>query len=343
MNHTQLKLVDGRVLVAELDPKCRECVEDTQNESEITNNCGLTGRRRRGRAITPLGEVFLCTDEQDLVNSSRKFKTELNGLKRQLSGISKGIALVEERHLSDSRRLSHNITKLNAHIIQEIYALVPQSKMAQCKNNAAQIDLILRKIAESSNEFAKGVLRVLKNAHAIGVEFSVFQQLRDPQGVLNKKRHEIHKVIVNAANTFFTELQEREVTVHVGACTDTVMIDYQTITVALHHLLENAVKYCCPNSVLQISFTSDAKIVTSRWEMLSLYVPEKERAAIMLEGYSSEGARASGNAGAGLGLFISKTLVDRNDGQLELKFGSPLSSINSNAYSKNEYILKLPK
>jgi signal transduction histidine kinase len=344
--HLLLRSNTGKIMFSTLDPVCISCVENCPVGIEVTDGCGHKGRRRRGLEKSATGSWFLCTNDPDLLNSNRKFKQELSGLAIVLEAITNATADIERKHTDETKRLAHNVEKLNAHILQEIYALVPQEELALCLGKRKQVDLIADKIADVRNEVAEGILRVLKNSTGIKTEFSVFSKLRKQGFPLDIRKHAIHRVVLNATSTFFSDLSERGITFEISPCLEQVSIDYESCLVALNHLLDNSAKYCKGNSRLKVEFAVDGSFIAVRFLMTSLHVPEPERQRLFEEGFSSSAAQRLAKAGDGLGLFTSRKLLEMNRGGISFVFGSPeRSSINikDHPYSENVIEIRLPR
>jgi len=77
--HILVKDSQGVAVVDTLPEPCRACEMAHTGVVEVTRSCGLPGKRRRGSQSSSHGSVFFCTNDPDLIESSRLFKRELAG------------------------------------------------------------------------------------------------------------------------------------------------------------------------------------------------------------------------------------------------------------------------
>lgn len=76
-DHMLIDDLAGDRLFVKLDPGCETCLRQCTSASEIVTHCGSPTRRRRGKHNAALGVVFLCTDDSDEINSSKRFRTRI--------------------------------------------------------------------------------------------------------------------------------------------------------------------------------------------------------------------------------------------------------------------------
>jgi signal transduction histidine kinase len=339
-------LVDksDRVLYSNLDPECRNCLSTCTLASEVTHSCGVAGRRRRGVSTSEFGKAYVCTDDADLVASSKIFRRLLNLHAAMLGGYQDIRQQLEKEASRNARRLLHNVTSLNAHILQELYSLVPQEKLLG--GASKQIDEIRKIVTAQTKTAAYAYLKVLKNATAMKTEFSVVDRLwsGNLEKLLQLRPHNIHRVVLNTASVFFLEFQEKGVKVDIdhSAGDFLTLIDYEAFSVALYHLLHNAVKYTSHNSTLTITFARTEAFVSTIIAMDSLHIYPHERTRIFDDEYSGELPRKLGKVGSGYGLGAARTIMRLHGGDIIVTAGHLEGGTGGGGYSKNAFELRLP-
>jgi len=65
------------------------------------------------------GTVYLCTDDVDMIKSKRIFMRTLALYAEMIGGLSEIQRLAFEEVRNEGRRLVHNLTTLNSHIIRK--------------------------------------------------------------------------------------------------------------------------------------------------------------------------------------------------------------------------------
>lgn len=330
-----------RVIFARLDPGCRPCLIACDSSSEKTFKCNVSGVRRRGVMHSELGSTYLCSSDPDLVSSSKSFRKQVSFFSEMLGNFSDIREGIRGEAVLETRRLVHNLTSLNAHILQELYLLVPQDEIS--KGQSTQLQSVKIVIEKHPKDAAKAFLKVLQNAAAMKTEFSVFTKLRSEKSELQSKPHRIHKVLLNIASFYFQDFQQNNVNLQLEETHNEILIDYETFSVSLHHIFSNAVKYIANSSELIIRFKLDSATFAIVFEMLSLPIYPDEISHLYEEGFSGRAALSLQKAGDGIGMGIVKQLLELNNGEIRINAGSPEKTSLGSTYARNLFEIIFPR
>jgi len=335
----------GTVLSSNLKEGCQECYGSCGSISEITL-CKLTNKkRRRGRIVSERGLLYACSDQADMMASSRLFKESLEVRSEFIAELKALRNSLESEARKQIKRLIHNLTTLNAHCIQEIYSFIPQEQLSNSKQDE-QTRIIAKFVTDDTKAAAQLFTRILKNNTLMKVEFSVFNKLYEASPRIDKRSHPIRKVILNVFHIFFPDFTDKDVLVKVQEFNEKVDFDYESITVALMHLIENSSKYILPNTVLNVTFESLDRELKVIFDMISIKIEDSEKEKIFTEGYSGTQVKGLGLAGKGIGLFVAKEILRINKGHLSVKSNvDPIKAKKQMGldYENNQFILSLPK
>jgi hypothetical protein len=200
--HYRIVEATGIPVISIMDPGCIECASSCGSESEIVPACGSRARRRRGAKTTTQGVAFLCTDQIDYVESSKLFKRHLAFLSAMAAEYAQIKAEISRREFDKSTNLLHNLVKLNALELQELYALMPQDQLAGSFKD--QTHLVAEIVEREPRETAGVLLRLLKNSVSVKNEFAVYQMLYNESPKLSVAAHYVHKVIFNVVPSFLS-------------------------------------------------------------------------------------------------------------------------------------------
>ena len=334
-DHIEIYDSSGRTLLTRLGENCRErCVTGASTSFEKCE--GHT--RRRGLKTSPQGTVFLCTSDADMLKSKRVFSRTLDLYLAMISGLAEIQKNAAEDVREESRRLVHNLTTLNSHIIQEIYNIVPQDDLAGTPKQ--QMHLIERAISVHPGAAAQATLKILKNAVAARTEMQIVRRLSTtPHLPPQIKPHKIHKVIKNVLITFFQEAMERDIYWNLQDTSESVLMDYELVSVALYRLFENCVKYCAPNSTVEISFQSVGSCLDVFLTMTSILILSEEETKIFDEGISGASAKRYSLNGSGIGLYIARRLLELNETKIIVSAGTQRKQIRGIDYAENRFKL----
>lgn len=344
MKHFQVLDKDNNPIAENLATECISCYISCETKGKLIQICPkYQDSRRQGKITNSKSTAFLCCDK---TKTTKLFKDKLEGLSLAFPDL-----VIPKREIEDSikkteqqkvNRLVHNLTSINAYNIQEIYDLLPQSVLAS--NWKDQLNFIEKEVVKNPKDAAMMFLRIAKNNIHMKSEFSIYRKLdREDKTPLEFQTFSIRNIVLNVLHTFFADFSEKHIYVEVGEFYSKVIVDYETIQVALYHLIENALKYSKPNSKIYIDFQDDVQEISIKFKMTSTYVKPTERDLIFTEGYSGEIAKKMGKSGDGIGMWRIKQMMELNSGSIEVAFGNEIEKIMGIDFSSNLFILKFNK
>ncbi|MEJ3595081.1 sensor histidine kinase [Pseudomonas bubulae] len=310
---------------------------------EVVNESMRLGGARAGVMVKDGTKVYGFTNNKDYILSSQKFRTALSVIMDSAVTIGEVIAVSRQAVNKSTSRLLHNLTSLNAHNIQEIYSLLPQEMLA--KRTSGQVRLVEDLVSKQMRDTALALLRIAKNNAAMKTEFSVFNKLFDSNPKLQRKSHNVHKVLMNVFYIFFADFTDKDVKVEVE-CEGIQMayFDYESIHVALFQIIENAVKYIQPKTDLSVCIYELADEIVIDFKMISLQITSGERKLIFDEGFSGTYSEKTGKSGSGIGLSRAKDILLLNSASIEVDFDSSTQhTLLGVPYQNNTFLIRLPR
>lgn len=288
--------------------------------SEIIECCPVDGtKKRHGKIESQDGTTYLLSTEDKHLKSSRLFK-ELLLVHHEFSPSYQTIADEAVRISTKvSQRVLHNLRSINAHMIQELYSLIPQDALT--RRPLEQIDTIKEFILKDPEESARAFLRLAKLNAAAKIEFSVTRKIYEKNPKLQIRSHNIVKVLLNVFHYFFDDLKDLGVYVDIPEYDKYVRLDYEAFHVCLYHIIENSIKYILPGTRLKIRFDEEPSYFIIKLDMISMLISSDEKDRIFEEGYSGRSAKKAGKAGQGIGMFRAHKAIGLNQGTLNIHTG----------------------
>lgn len=307
--------------------------------SDGTKKVDISGRPARIlRESNQTHTVFAFASDQDRVKSSRLLKGEADVMLAAAANIDHEIDRARARAVNQTKRLIHNLKSLTAKIAQEIYFIALQDKLiASPKDSLSYLE---KQISGNPVEAAKAFLAILKYQTAQKTEFSAFQKLNGEIGIFAKESHKVHKVLMNVFYLFFSDFTDKHIKVDVQPSELQGLFDYDSIHVAIYHLVENAAKYIRNSGSFSVQATKVGHMINIVFDMESLVIQSDEVEKIFQENYSGQLARNYELQGSGIGLFLARQMATANGGTLTVLNGPPLPS--SRDYARNKFILTIP-
>jgi len=331
---------DGKTIFCNLSPGE---VSELISASYISNKTA-DGKYRHGKISTQGGQVLAISSNIEHIKSSKKFKKTIEVIANSIDFLNEIIQKSNESTNKNTNRLLHNLTSLNAHNIQEIYSLIPQDEVS--KKMGGEIAYVESIINENPKETAKLLLKIAKNNAAMKAEFSVFKKLFDSNPTLQKREHNVHKVLMNVFYLFFPDFTDKEVEVIVGSDKTKYigLFDYESFHVALYHLIENAAKYIKPKTRFKVEIKNVNTRCEISFDMISLEIKPNEKEYIFEEGVSGDLAKQTGKAGDGIGMNRAKKILELNSGEISLlSFPDTIQIHMGIRYQRNIFTIMIPK
>jgi two-component system phosphate regulon sensor histidine kinase PhoR len=98
-----------------------------------------------------------------------------------------------------------------------------------------------------------------------------------------------------------------------------VVGDQIALREVINNLLTNAVKYTEPNGIVTVDFDLEGNKYVVRVRDTGIGIPQKSLPNLFTKFYRVHGGLDSGSTGTGLGLFISKSIVERHRGTITVE------------------------
>jgi signal transduction histidine kinase len=245
-----------------------------------------------------------------------------------------GADTIEQQRVN---RLIHNLTSLNAHNIQEIDDFIPQELLAT--NYQDLLKYIQDQIKKDSKNAALMFLRIAKHNVHMKTEFSIYKKLDRLDASLEFTINQIRKVILNVLHTFFADFTNQNIYIYVSEFKGRVKIDYESIQVALYHLIENASKYTMSDTKVEINFEERLNEVDVIFKMKSLYLDDEEVEKIFIEGYSGKVAKECKLNGDGIGMWQINRMMKLNKGSVKFINGQDIVTVRDKKFATNQIVL----
>lgn len=304
----------GKQIAGNLLPPCMDCMSANRTGKTSRLRCPADGQTRRsGLVVSSLGRVWMCSPLKEDIESKRLFLFRMNAHLSVLQHVAEMRAELAASFNQKLTHLLHNLTSLNAHAIQDVYALVDQEVLT--KQLTEQLKLIQNAMKASPSKAARTFLRIAKNNLAMKSEFAAMRFLDETSPRPRFRNHPIRKVVLNVLHSFFPDFTDHQIRVTVHDCAAIVPLDYDSFHCAIYHLIDNAAKYAMPDSEIIVAFVDGKDQFRIVFDMLSLRIPADEVSRIGDEWFSGSLPRSLDLAGNGVGMFRAKRLLAANDGR----------------------------
>ncbi|MFK7235332.1 hypothetical protein [Acinetobacter baumannii] len=293
-------------------------------------------------------KVKLVDDGKSLVliiASSSKIKVSKQNLENYYSLLLDVISNIEDavsKVKGDTRRILHNIVGLNSFNTQEFDSIFSPEQLDGLSQRK-MLHYMSEEIKKNSNKVARSILKMSKNNYEIKYELEVFKYLFNPNSVLRKSKQNIHRVTKRILDTFFLDFLDKEIFVNLYTRNDDIIeceLNFDCLRYAIYNIFHNALKYCKRDSNIDVHIYKEDNIVYIDFNMISLAVKKHEVDKIFIEGYCGEYARNSFSNGEGIGLYMTKNMLNRINSEIRL-FQKEEYNFNSTLYQRNIFQIEI--
>ena len=132
---------------------------------------------------------------------------------------------------------------------------------------------------------------------------------------------------------FENDFKSKQVEVDILAESQPFYRDKDKICQVMINILSNALKYTCPGGLLQLKVTADFDKIIFSAKDTGLGISKEDLPFIFERFYRADKARNRGTGGTGIGLTISKVLIEAHHGTI---------TIDSEMNQWTEIVIKLP-
>lgn len=286
------------------------------------------------------GTLYVLATEEKYLKSYKLFKILMEISVKSVESLSKlkNKIAFEQNDLTGD--LLHNLTSQNSHSIQKLYALVPQNVISQNYNK--QHDLVKAIIAEKPKVTADTLLDLIKINFAMKVEFTVFERTMKRYVASQMMEDSIRGVILSILPIFIADFDEKKIEVSLASSEKRLMVDYDSLSVSLYFILENAVKYCCRRTSFKIHFNEEEDCFSVVFDLVSVRIDADEVNKIFEKGYRSKHAVNAKINGNGIGMYRILKTLKLNNAVLEVtpRISPVTRSVGGILYEHNQFKIK---
>lgn len=324
---------NNKKLVSTISKENEFLVEKISKPNELIDEKNI--KYRVGFRENENGKIFCISSHKKYIKSSRLFNYEMDILFSSVSKVGDAVEAAEKFTIRQINILIHNLKTINAHSIQDIFYLIPQDILSKgtMKDINKEIKNIIKNNMDKTTEL---LFKILKNNIQMKAEFSVFSKLYEENPLLNIKEFNLYNSFMNVIYNFYPDFIDKKIRIDIKKIEALAFYDYESVHVALFHMIDNIVKYIKKDSELTIDFIILIDEVEMILDMISIRIENDEIIKIFEDGYSGRYAVSSDKSGKGIGMARVKKLLELNKGAIEVQNLGNIADI----YSKNQFKLK---
>lgn len=221
------------------------------------------------------------------------------------------------RYLTSSKLSSQKIN-LEREKIKELVTDISH----QTKTPLTNIELYTQLLQEQNLDETSKFLADEIQKQALKLEFliqSLIKTSRLETGTLqfNPKSNSINNLIAKAVDQAEKKALKKNITVIFGKESTTAIFDLKWTVEALFNIIDNAVKYTNENGAITISVKSYELFACISIQDNGIGIAEEEQEKIF--GRFNRGSNVSETEGTGIGLYLSREIIEKQGGYIHLQ------------------------
>lgn len=135
--------------------------------------------------------------------------------------------------------------------------------------------------------------------------------------ILSKTNFDFNELALRILLSFENKINEKNINIDIDFNENiTVLADRDRIFQVLYNLIDNAVKFVTEDGKLKISASSEAMLYRFKIFNTADNIPENDINHIFDRFYKVDRARSKDKGGAGLGLYITKSIINKHGGTI---------------------------
>jgi K+-sensing histidine kinase KdpD len=261
---------------------------------------------------------------------------------------AKLIPLLEATEKQQSKQyniLVHNLVTTHSRLQDSIGLVLPEKKLARAKDHSEQLSITKGLMQSNPENAAESILDIAKRIVDLQAQLEGFKMLSG-DAKLDIGEHNVKHILQNIIYPYYEEFADNQVGIkwHIDdeeVENNKIKTDYKILNVALHHLLNNAVKYTKPYSAIDIYFDLESKQI--RLEMISVRIEKDELKKVFEFEYCGRNAPPE-MVGDGIGMYMAKEAINLLGGDIVIRpdYTAKNDDVMGIKYMPNVFIIQLP-
>jgi signal transduction histidine kinase len=165
-------------------------------------------------------------------------------------------------------------------------------------------------------------LTEIKRLESLVSNILITRSIENKNYFLNKSDIQLNEIIQHTLDALkTTALKNHTIQIELEACS--LLADRESLVSIITNLLQNAAKYSPAGSEIKITLKKKNQTLELEISDQGIGIPDSKKSLAFTRFYRDENEMTRKSKGTGLGLFITKFLVEQHGGTIELKDNAP--------------------
>ncbi len=147
---------------------------------------------------------------------------------------------------------------------------------------------------------------------------SLLTSSSDTKTFINKDLCDLTQIIESSIDSYKPEIAEKNVTLEFSKPTERMetLLDKEKIKIAIQNILDNSIRYTPEGGKIIISLNKDQDNLEFRIQDSGIGILENQKEKLFSKFFRGTNAEKISAEGSGLGLFITKNIIDAHGGNI---------------------------
>ncbi len=268
----------------------------------------------------PIGSVVKATNSIATGKYKNKIKEESN-----IKEINEMISSVNTLafSLDEEEKIRKIMTKDISHELR-----TPLTTMQ------GQLEALIDGIWEPTEERLQSIHEEVRRLSRLVGSLEHLSRYESEDLILNKNEVDIKELVEMILINFEKELHDKNISVNNKLETFIINVDRDKITQGLINIISNGIKYTEQGGIIEITCNEGKNIAIIHIRDSGIGISKEHLPYIFQRFYRADESRTRATGGAGIGLTISKAIIEAHGGNIKVK-----SEVNEGT----EFIIEIPK
>ena len=183
-------------------------------------------------------------------------------------------------------------------------------------NISSYIEMMMDDVMEPTPERLKSCYDELSRLTGIISDLDRLENAESGEILLEKENVDLYELSETILQGFSTKLEEKKIAAQITGGAAFVLVDRGRMGQVIANLLSNAIKYTDESGKISISVNAENDKAVLAVEDTGIGITEEDRTRVFERFYRTDKSRTRKTGGAGIGLSISKAIVQANGGTI---------------------------
>ncbi len=219
--------------------------------------------------------------------------------------------------------------------LQQITSDIAHELRTPLTNLQGYLEAILDGVWEAHNTRIQECYQEVIRLNKIVDELQELSLLEEDMFILHKEKFDFKELCHTVLRSFELASQEKNISIKlVVKSNEDILGDYNRIKQVLINLISNAIKYSYENGTVIVKYSVKKGYYIIEVSDNGIGIPEEDLPFVFERFYRTDKSRSKKTGGTGIGLAITKAIVENHNGTIIVK---------SNVNLGTSFFIKLPK